>query len=52
MYDEDKFVIMLGGLHIHMAALKTLGNWLKEKGWVQALVQANNTTPGIADSLL
>ena len=48
MYDEDKFVIMLGGLHIHMAALKTLGNWLKEKGWVQA----NNTTPGIADSLL
>ena len=52
MFGEDKFVIMFGGLHIQMAALKTLGNWLKENGWVQALVQANITTPGIADSFL
>ena len=51
-YGEDKFVIMFGGLHIEMAALKTLGDWLKGSGWVQALVQANITTPGIADSFL
>ena len=40
---------MFGGLHIEMAALKTLGDWLKGSGWVQAVVQANVTTPGIAD---
>ena len=51
-YGEDKFVIMFGGLDIEMAALKTLGDWLKGSGWVQALVQANITTPGIADSFL
>ena len=51
-YGEDKFVIMMGGLHIEMAALKTLGDWLKGSGWPQALVQAEITTPGTADSLL
>ena len=29
-YGEDKFVVMSGGLHIEMAALKTIGNWLQE----------------------
>ena len=51
-YGDDKFVIMFGGLHIEMAALKTLGDWLKASGWVQALVQAGITTPGTADSFL
>ena len=51
-YGEDKFVIMLGGLHIGMAALKMLGDWLNGNGWVQALVQAEITTPGTADSFL
>ena len=26
-YGEDKYVVMFGGLHIEMAALKTLGDW-------------------------
>ena len=26
-YGEDKHVVMFGGLHIEMAALKTLGDW-------------------------
>ena len=30
VYGEDKFVVMMGGLHIEMATLKTLGDWLKE----------------------
>ena len=51
-YGEDKFVIMFGGLHIEMAALKTIGDWLKGSGWVQALVQAEITTAGTADSFL
>ena len=43
---------MFGGLHIAMAALKTLGDWLQGSGWVQALVQAEIATPGTADSFL
>jgi hypothetical protein len=51
-YGEDKFVIMFGGLHIEMAALKTIGDWLQGSGWVQALVHVDITTPGTADSFL
>ena len=51
-YGEDKFVIMLVGLHIEMAALTTVGDWLKGSGWVQALVQAEIATTGTADSYL
>ncbi|QQP53211.1 uncharacterized protein LOC103506659 [Caligus rogercresseyi] len=49
-YCEDHIVVMFGGLHIEMAALKTLGDWLKGSGWVQALVQAEIATAGTADS--
>ena len=51
-YGEEKMVVMFGGLHIEMAALKTLGDWLRGSGWVQALVQAEIATPGTADSFL
>ena len=51
-YGEDKMVVMFSGLHIEMAALKTLGDWLRASGWVQALVQAEIATPGTADSFL
>lgn len=44
--------MLFGGLHIEMAALKTLGDWLKGSGWVQALVQADIITVGTADSCL
>ena len=48
-YGEEKFVVIFGGLHIEMTALKTLGDWLQGSGWVQALVQAETAT---ADSFL
>ena len=51
-YGEDNMVVMFGGLHIEMAALKTLGDWLRGSGWVHALVQAEIATPGTADSFL
>ena len=51
-YGEEKFVVMFGGLHIEMAALKTAGDWLESSGWAQALVQAEIATVGMADSLL
>jgi len=51
-YGNEKFVAMLGGLYIEMAALKTIGDWLDNSGWVQVLVQAEIATAGMADSLL
>ena len=43
---------MFGGLHIEMAALKTLADWLQRSDWVQALVHAEIATAGTADSFL
>ena len=51
-YGEEKLVVMFGGLHIEMAALTTIGDWLDSSGWVEALIQAEIASPGIADSLL
>jgi len=50
LYGEDKFVIMFGPLHIEMGALRLIGEWLDQSGWTDALVQANVTSAGIADS--
>jgi hypothetical protein len=51
-HGEGKFIVMFGGLHIEMAALKTLGDLLDGSGWTGALVQASVATPGTADSFL
>ncbi|CAB3989008.1 Hypothetical predicted protein [Paramuricea clavata] len=32
-YGEDKFVIMFGGLHIELAALRSIGTILQDSGW-------------------
>jgi len=47
-----EIVIHFGGLHIEMASLRTLGDWLQGSGWVEALVQADIIKTGTADSLL
>ena len=51
-HGEDHFIVMFGGLHIEIAALKTLGDLLDGSGWTGALVQAGIATPGTADSFL
>ena len=51
-YGENQFVIVLGGLHIEMAGLKVIGDWLEDSGWVEALVQAKVASAGTADSFL
>ncbi len=33
-------VVTVGGLHIEMAALKTIGDWLQGSDWIHILVQA------------
>ena len=52
MYKEDRFDVIIGGLHRKIAALPTLGNWLKGSDWVEALAQAEITTAGTTDSFL
>ena len=51
-YGEEHYVILFGGLHIEMAVLKTLGDWLHGSGWTEALTQADIVTSGTAESLL
>ena len=51
-HGEDRYVVMFGGLHIEMVALKMLGDLLEDSGWTGALVQAGITTSGLADSFL
>ena len=43
---------MFGGLHIEIAGLKDLVNWLQDSGWTNALEQVNLSTAGTADSFL
>ena len=52
VYGEEKFVILLGGLHIEIAALTTHGYFLDGSGWTHALTQADLATAGKADSFL
>ena len=51
-YGEDKFVILLGGLHLEMTSLATIGDLLDGSGWTHALAQANIATSGTAESFL
>ena len=49
-FDEDKFLAMMGGLHIEMASLKMLGKWLTGCGWSEIMYSAGIATQGIAAS--
>ena len=39
-HGEDKYMIMLGGLHMEMASWNTFGDYLENSAWTTALVQA------------
>ena len=49
---EEHFVLMLGDLHIEMATLSVLGDWLEDSGRINALVQLNIASAGVANSFL
>ena len=51
-YGEDKFGILLRGLHLEMASLATIGDLLDGSGWTHTLAQANIATLGTAESFL
>jgi len=46
---EQRFVVMLGGLHIEMALWGTIGDFL---GWTTALCEAGVATSRVAHSFL
>ena len=50
-YGEEKYVVMMGRLHIEMALLSAMGYWLDGSGWVAVMTTANVTTEGRADAL-
>ena len=52
LYREDHFLIMFGRLHIEMAMLKLLGDWLEDSGWTNAVVQADIASAGTANSFI
>ena len=45
-------IMMFGGLHIEMAALKSVGSLLQDSGWTSALVEAGIASSGTAESYL
>ena len=51
-YGEDKFIKMFGGLHIEMAALKSIGTLLEDSGWISAIVAGGVASSGTAESFL
>ncbi len=51
-HGEDHFVIIIGGLHIEMATLKLLGDWFKDSGRTNALMEANIARSRTANSFI
>ena len=49
---EDKYVVMMGGLHLEMTTMKMLGHWLNGSGWATVLAESGVTTSGRADEAL
>ena len=49
-FGEHQFVFVLGGLHIELAGLKTLGDWLDGSGWTTALQNGNIASSGKAEA--
>lgn len=51
-FGDNNIIVMMGGLHIEMAALKAIGHWLDGSEWNEVLVDANIATSGTAQSFL
>ncbi len=40
LFREERFLVMLGGLHIEMALWATMGDLLRGSGWSEVLAEA------------
>ena len=45
-FGVDKFVFMLGGLHIELSFLNVLGKRLTESGWAEMIINADSFLKG------
>ena len=50
--EYGNFVIMMGALHIEMAALRMVGRILKGSGWMTAIEESGLSSAGTAESFL
>lgn len=48
---NGKFVVMMGGLHVEMALLKVIGDFLEGSGWTSVMTSEGVTTEGRAENL-
>ena len=51
-HGEDKFVILLGGLHIEKMLFQMIGDWMDGSGWTTALSNGDVATTGTAQSFI
>ena len=51
-FEEDDFVLVLGGLHIEMVFMSMIGDVLEGSGWVDALIKSGLGSPGLVESFL
>ena len=47
-YGENHYVALMGVLHIEMAMLAAIGDWLGGSGWTIVMTTAGVTTEGIS----
>lgn len=45
-------MIMFGGLHVEIAALRSIGTLLQDSGWTSAIVEAEVASFGTTESYL
>ena len=50
-YGQRQYVVLMGGLHIEMAMLKVIGDWLDGSGWTYVMIAGNVTTEGRASNV-
>ena len=51
-FGEDKFIVILGGMHTEKMLEDVLGVWLDGSGWTAAVYNAGIASSGVAESLL
>ena len=50
-FNEDNYFVFLGPLHKEMLCENMVGDWARDSGWVELLIDADVTSPGRAETL-
>ncbi len=51
-FGEEKMIILMGDLHIEMAVMDMIGDWLEGSEWCDVFVAGEISTPGTSQSYL